>query len=405
MASEQVQNRSKREMFQYEQPAQAGGFSDLLENHPPGMKFQYLVLNTDEEESYTARVKRLMTLKPRTGKEALKVEEVPEVPLINDSTEYSLDDFLPRKGKKYIRLARMTVIFIPLSSVMDVFTRATICLVDQRMLKNQARQEAIVGTNMDNRMDASLDYCIPRTSAGKVKLVVHKEQAIMEEGEQWASIKVQVKVEEADFPYMSDFKEVIAVNAAPRTLLAEFDRNPNRIDMTITQDHLKTLKHMHMSNEITEASEALTSTKGEMQYAASAGEVLKRAQKGKKVQQPAAEGWDFLADRRKPDVPVDQLSQNSFAVSDGEHTQEPEPVSKADELPVRPGIPPAKLPANDARPPKHTRGASGVFSIEETLQGSDDGDSDVSFHPEPQVPVNKKPKKAGAGVSFNLKDM
>jgi len=311
IAARKTLGDADRELYKYELPKNEMGMSDLLANHTPGTRFQYVALTGKNEESFEARVRRLVTLQPRFSKNAIRVEKAPNLRLIEDTEQFSLDMAIPKKGKDYIRLASVQVIFIPLSSSMGIFTKAKASLLDTRMLSDQAIQSVKFASNLPEKKELSMDYCVTRESAEKIILNISREQATMMQGEQWGACQLVFQLEETDFPYISDFKEVAGTIAMPPAVLDDYQVNPNHIDVTVMENNRPGLRDLFLSGDLADETDPIENKSSVVKYSKSRMDV-RQATKGvlKDTGSSSKPGWEFMEGKRVPLIKNDLNSED-----------------------------------------------------------------------------------------------
>jgi len=378
LAARQVMGDAERELYQFELPDGERGFGDLLDTYKPGQRFQFVALTGRDEESVEARVRRLVTLQPRVNKSAIAVDKIPKLRLIEDAEQFALAEAIPVKGKDYIRLASITIIFIPLNSAMSGFTKAKISLLDTRYTGSQVVQSVKFSTNVPMKQEMSMDYCIPRQSASKIILMISREQATMEMGEQWGACQLMLAIEQSDFPYANNFKEVAAVAAIPPAVLGDYEVNPNHLDVGILENHRKKLREMFENGDIADETEPIQNKTAAIQYSKS----TMPTKKGAKAESSGLvrAGWEHMSNMRKPLIPEDQVSQDpsqdgmsdlsSVPMEEGVHTP---PVLKG---PVRSAMKKQVPGVGEAGPVKPMESGALVLAEKPTADEADDDDGD-----------------------------
>nr|QDK54400.1 movement protein [Citrus concave gum-associated virus]QDK54402.1 movement protein [Citrus concave gum-associated virus]WBB27566.1 movement protein [Citrus concave gum-associated virus] len=299
-------NKAERQLYQFNLPSNEQGFDDLVKEYTEGTRFQYVALSGKDEETYSARIRRLVTATPRIGKEALPQSKLPQLKLYEDTEQFNLSLAVPKKGKQYIRLSSVMAYYCPLVSSFSEFTKVSISLHDSRLLSKTCVQSADFNSNITQKVELSLDYCIPRTSCSKITLNIAREQKFLQEGEEWATVQLLIRLEESDFPYSSNLKEVTAVMALPPAVLDSYNVNPNHIDTTIVETQRRKIRDMYESGDIADENEPIKERLGKVSYAKSS---VAPKVKGHKTNKSFGSGWEGMQ-FRDPLVPKDQVSDN-----------------------------------------------------------------------------------------------
>nr|WDD63196.1 movement protein [blackberry line pattern virus] len=304
MVAEASLHTAKRQLYKFDLPSADQGFDGLCKEYTEGSRFQYVALSGKSEETLPARVRRLVTLAPKINRNVLPVHKVPILRLINDTEQFNLSLVISKKGPAYIRLASATAIYAPEVSALSEFTTVIMSLHDSRRLTNTCVQSAKFNSNISQKIELSLDYCIRRESAHKITFNVSREQKFLEDDEEWAAVQVQIKLEESDFPYPSNLKEATAIMALPESVLASHSVNPNHIDTTITETQRRKVREMYESGDIADENEPLVEELTDVKYAASS-HIPKK--KGPRKDVHAGAGWEGFQ-FRKGLIPKDQQS-------------------------------------------------------------------------------------------------
>lgn len=299
---------AERELFQFDMPEGERGFSDVLDTYVPETRFQYVALTGKDNETAEARVRRLITLKPKTSKTIIPMSQIPKLRLIEESEQFSLEMAIPKKGKPYIRLASVTVVYVPLMSSLSGFTKVKASLIDTRLIHNQEVQSVKFSTNLTNKHEMTLDYCIPRESASKLVINFSREQAIMETGEQWGACQLMLQIEESDFPYQMNFKEVAAMNAIPSAVLENYNVNPNHLDVAITNNHKKVLRDIYENGDLADEMEPIVDKTAPVKYTKSTLPSAKNRGVKTETHGLKREGWEMMEGARVKTIDVDLAS-------------------------------------------------------------------------------------------------
>jgi len=300
-------NKAKRQMFQFDLPTTDLGFQDLLKSYEEGNRFQYVALTGGNEETYESRIRKILTFNLSTNKKGLPKFEVPMVRLVDQSTQFNLGQLITQRKdfKEYIRLASVIGVYTPLISSFYEFSTVSFTLHDTRKISRTAVQTAKYNSNLQNKIEMSLDCCIPKVSADKVILDVGLEQATLISGEQWGVLQLVITLETSDVPYVTNMKEVVSVVGMPPALLETYRNNPNYIDTTITEAQKKTIRDMYESGDIADETEPLKEELKPVTYAKSSIGLKK---KGPRTDKEYGSGWDHLNKMRRPLEKFDEAS-------------------------------------------------------------------------------------------------
>jgi hypothetical protein len=279
----------------------------LIAKHKPGDRFQYLALTGGDSETYEARMRRMITFRPRVSKSMIPVNDLPHIKLVNDSETLPLTKILPKKSEDYIRIHQASGYFAPLVSVMAKFSKVKIALMDSRFDPPAEVQSITLNSNMDAKVELSMDYCIPRTAVDKLNIVITREQAVMSFGEQWAAIQMQVMIEVSSFPYMSDMKRVVGILGPTASALEEYEVNPNMLDITMTENNRRQLREFYQAGDIADEGEPVKIKKKRNTYSKSSIKTLPKGELSESagVIKP---GWEHMTNLRKPQIAAEEAS-------------------------------------------------------------------------------------------------
>lgn len=308
IANREMMAKAERELYQFEAPTQELGLSDLIAKHKPGDRFQYLALTGGDTETYEARMRRMVTFRPQVSKKMIPINDLPHIKLVNDSETLSLTKILPKKSEEYIRIHQASGYFAPLVSVMAKFSKVKIALMDSRFDPPGEVQSVVLNSNMDAKIELSMDYCVPVSAAGKLNIVITREQATMAFGEQWAAIQMQVMCEFSSFPYMSDMKRVVGILGPTASALEDHDVNPNILDITMTENNRRLIREIYQAGDIADEGDPVIVKKKAIKYAKSS---IKTLPKGEKAESTGLirPGWEHLANLRKPQIAAEEASE------------------------------------------------------------------------------------------------
>lgn len=307
LAGKEMMANADREIYQFEAPTQELGLSDLIAKHKAGDRFQYLALTGGDTETYEARMRRMMTFRPRANKKMIPLNDLPHMRLVQDGEEFSLQTILPKKVDEYIRLHEVSGYFAPTVSVMSKFSKVKIALMDSRYDPPAEIQSVTLNSNMDAKIELSMDYCIPKTAAPKINLMVSREQRTMATGEQWGALQAQIRLEESSFPYMSDMKRVVGILGPTASALEHHEVNPNILDITMTESNRRLLREFYQQGDVVDEGEPIIVKKKAIKYAKSS---IKALPKGELAESSGLqrEGWDHVQNIRKPQIAAEEAS-------------------------------------------------------------------------------------------------
>jgi hypothetical protein len=308
LVTRETLSTAERELYQFEAPTQELGLSDLIKNHNEGDRFQYVALTGKDTETYEARLRRMVTFRPRMSKSMIPLNDLPHIKLIEESESLSLVSVLPKKGDDYIRVHSVSGYFSPTVSVMSNFSKVHVCLMDSRFSPPAEIQSVTVNSNIDAKVELSMDFCVPRSDADKINLMVSLEQSTISYGHQWGALQVQLALEESSFPNQSHMKNVVGILAPTASALEDFTVNPNTLDITMTEGDRKRLRGLYQSGDIADEDEPIKVKKAATKYAKSSvrGLVKGNTVEGSEVVKP---GFEFMQGFRKPQVSADEISE------------------------------------------------------------------------------------------------
>nr|URW63962.1 putative movement protein [Watermelon crinkle leaf-associated virus 1] len=321
--AEESMCKSKRQLYKFDLPENEQGFDDLLREYSEGSRFQYVALTAKQNETYESRVRKLVTFKAKLGMEVKPELVMPSIKLVEQSEQLNLSMAIDKKGKKeYIRLASVFGIYVPLVSVFTKYTSVIVSLHDSRMCDETTIQSVKFNSNIPQKFELSLDYCIPRSEASFISLNISREQTFMREDSQWAVMQLTLKLEESDFPYTCNLKEATAVMALPPSVLDNHCTNPNHLDTTMTEAQRRKVRNMYESGDIADEGEPIVEQTKPITYArTSIAAKVKGTTSGKEFKGE----WAHVSNFRKP------LVADDIASVDPEDDEEVEKVPSIEE--------------------------------------------------------------------------
>lgn len=328
LANREMMAKAERELYQFDAPTQELGLSDLIAKHKPGDRFQYLALTGGDSETYEARMRRMVTFRPKINKQVIPINDLPHIRLINDTENLSLSRIMPKKSEDYLRIHQASGYFAPTVSVMAKFSKVKVALMDSRFSPPAEVQSVVLNSNMDVKIELSMDYCIPKEAVGKLNLVITREQATMSFGEQWGALQMQVMIEFTSFPYMSDMKRVVGILGPTASALEDFDVNPNILDISMTENNRRALREFYQAGDIADEGDPVIIKKKAIKYAKSS---IKTLPKGELVESSGVvkEGWEFMSQLRKPQIAAEEASEEPDVSEGGDSDYTPQNVLKA----------------------------------------------------------------------------
>lgn len=310
LSSQIVQADSERQLYKFEAPTQERGLTDFISSHQSGNRFQYVALTGSDVESHSSRIRRLIQTNPKMSKTEIPVKDIPKLKLREDIEKFPLKSTIPVKGKEFINLNKATVIFTPLTSFTDSYSVMKVSLMDMRKRSNQERSSVKSNTNIQCKMEFSLDYCIPREAADQIFLLVARENQTMEIGHMWGVIQVQLEIIESDFPFMENLRETVAMLGLPSSGLETFETDPMHLDITMHENHRKKLKVMYEEGDVNDETEPMKQKTAKITYAKSSvakskGSILKAPKPS--PFDPQSE-WEFMKQPRNKQIADDEVS-------------------------------------------------------------------------------------------------
>jgi len=314
-----------RELYQYEQPKQELGMSDLIKNHESGTRFMYAAITGKESETIESKLRRLISHQPILRKKAIPIDNLPVIELFREVETFPLNQIIPMNNNKkisygnYIRISDALVQYGAVVSPDCNFTKIEVGISDNRLLTNNMVKSFEATSNVVSKGNLSLPYCIPVRDADQLVLTISRERSFIDEGRQWGAIQIQLILEFTEFPVQYDNQPVAAINMVPSTMLETPINNPNNIDISImNQDRVK-LADLYLEGEVADENEPIANKTTAVKYAKSS---ISGMQKGKKLSAVAPE-WSFLNEKR---VQINQ-DQNSIEPSESDVSSVQRPIT------------------------------------------------------------------------------
>lgn len=328
---------AERDLFQYDRPTQEFGMSDLIKDHEEGSTFLYASLTGKEEESMESRLRRLVAYKANVSKVSKTLDNLPVISLHRETEIFPLAPLVDKKGKSYVRVADAKVLYAAVVSPNCNFTHVTVGIMDGRLLTNNMVKKFRATTNLPALGNLRLPYCVPVKDSNQLSLAVSRDHAFLGEGFQWGAIQIEVQLQYFDIPQSFDDEDVVAINRVTRTLLEDRKRDPDFVDISITNADRKKLQELYLQGDLRDETEPNTDKTGMTRYAKS---TIASGSKGKKVVSATPE-WSFMDQKRVGLIPADQISVDPS--EDGDDGQ-PETWE-------RPPTPPRQSKSPETSPP------------------------------------------------------
>lgn len=302
---DELGNDAERRLYQHKLPEQELGFGELLKDHTRGEKFPYVMISTDDGPTDESRISFLQRFQALIVSSNVSIPKRLNMNLVKEVEEISFSNCFGKKIKmEFVLLKKAVFVLTPLSSMFDRYTDVLACIVDKRFRGSVIRQELLLSSNKDYTGELSLDYSIPKTSLDKVFFCVNLETPIMNTGEQWASIQIELDVEESDYPQRPNFKRVLATSSMPRSGLLKYNYNPMKMDLSIHNNHRDQLLEMYADGDLVRPSDPETVKTGKLEYAKSSAPTVKKTG----ILKVPTNDWEAVQNRAPDKIPMDQKS-------------------------------------------------------------------------------------------------
>jgi len=316
LAGQVVNSDSERQLFRFKMPTQERGMTDLIDSHQSGNRFQYVALTGSDVEDHSSRIRRLIQHSPRISKSEIPLSDLPKIRLFKDMERFPLDQILPKKGKEFINLNKATIVFTPLTSFADDYSVMKCSLMDTRMRTRIERSSVKANTNIQAKIEFSMDHCLPRDAASQVFLVFNREIANMNAGNMWGVVQVQMEIIESDLPFMENMREVVAVLTLPSAGLDTFEKDPMNLDITMHNNHRERLQDLYAMGEVADETEPMHEKTKKITYAkssAAGSKMLISKSQGMvdvpmKQSQSSGGDWSFMSAPRRNQISDDLAS-------------------------------------------------------------------------------------------------
>lgn len=296
---QKIMKNADREVYQYEQPEQQMGMSDLVQQHKTGQRFLYAAVTANQAEEDSSRLRRLLSFQPTISRKPISIGQVPTLALYAEVESFDLSRLLPAskmpKVKTYLNISDVIIVYGTLISTDSTFSKVKVSIVDDRLLTNKIAKSYIATTNVMSKANMSLSYCFPRDEIDAIRLTVSREAAFLEQGRQWGAVQVMIQMEESEFPIQSSNVAVRAINTIPQSLMEDREIDPDFIDISIVENNRKQLRDIYMDGDLADETAPITNRVEAVQYAKSS----LAGPKGKKTEPKQTGEWGFMNGKRQ----------------------------------------------------------------------------------------------------------
>jgi len=369
---------AERELYQFEQPTQELGMTDLVKRHEDGTRFMYAAITGREPEDIASKMRRLSSFQPILRKKAIPIDNLPTVKLFKETETFPLDQVVPKGKAKshgdYIRISDALVMYGAIVSPDCHFTKVKVGISDSRLLSNNLVKSFNATSNIASRGNLALPYCVPIEDIDQLVLTVSRERSFIVEGKQWGALQIQIMLEFMAFPMQFENQTVVAQNMLPPSALETPSVDPNHVDVSILNNDRDGLYQLFLSGDLVDETEPISNKTEAIKYAKSSMRVGQK--KGEEIQ-VATDDWDFMKGARKNIMAG--LNSVDPSQEGGDSERAPSIRSLSDWEPKgRPPTPPKT---------KHKKKTSfGGTTIIENKRREEDGDGKISlsdFTPHP----------------------
>lgn len=296
----QVMEGAERELYQFDQPTQELGMSDLLKRHEDGTRFMYAAITGREPEDIASKMRRLSSFQPILKKKAIPIDNLPTIRLFKETESFPLDQVLPKGKSKnfgdYVRISDAITMYGAIVSPDCHFTKVQVGITDNRLLNNNLVKSFNATSNIAARGNLALPYCVPIEDTDQLILTVSRERSFIAEGRQWGALQIQLVVEFMAFPMQFENQTVVAQNMLPPSALETPVTDPNHVDISILNNNRNGLHQLFLSGDLVDETEPIADKMESVQYAKSSMRVGQK--KGKEIE-VAAPDWSFMKGSRK----------------------------------------------------------------------------------------------------------
>jgi len=291
---------AERELYQFEQPTQELGMTDLVKRHEDGTRFMYAAITGREPEDIASKMRRLSSFQPILRKKAIPIDNLPTVKLFKETETFPLDQVIPKGKAKshgdYIRISDALVMYGAIVSPDCHFTKVKVGISDSRLLSNNLVKSFNATSNIASRGNLALPYCVPIEDIDQLVLTVSRERSFIIEGRQWGALQIQIMLEFMAFPMQFENQTVVAQNMLPPSALETPSVDPNHVDVSILNNDRDGLYQLFLSGDLVDETEPISNKTEAVKYAKSSMRVGQK--KGGEIQ-VATDDWSFMKGARK----------------------------------------------------------------------------------------------------------
>jgi len=291
---------AERELYQFEQPTQELGMTDLVKRHEDGTRFMYAAITGREPEDIASKMRRLSSFQPILRKKAIPIDNLPTVKLFKETETFPLDQVIPKGKAKshgdYIRISDALVMYGAIVSPDCHFTKVKVGISDSRLLSNNLVKSFNATSNIASRGNLALPYCVPIEDIDQLVLTVSRERSFIVEGRQWGALQIQIMLEFMAFPMQFENQTVVAQNMLPPSALETPSVDPNHVDVSILNNDRGGLYQLFLSGDLVDETEPISNKTEAVKYAKSSMRVGQK--KGEEIQVTAGD-WSFMKGARK----------------------------------------------------------------------------------------------------------
>lgn len=291
---------AERELYQFEQPTQELGMTDLVRRHEEGTRFMYAAITGREPEDIASKMRRLSSFQPILRKKAVPIDNLPTVRLFKETETFPLDQVIPKGKAKaygdYIRISDAIVMYGAIVSPDCHFTKVKVGISDSRLLSNNLVKSFNATSNIASRGNLALPYCVPIGDIDQLVLTVSRERSFIVEGRQWGALQIQIMLEFMAFPMQFENQTVVAQNMLPPSALETPSVDPNHVDVSILNNDRSGLHQLFLSGDLVDETEPISDKMEAVKYAKSS---MRPGQKKGREMTVTTDDWGFMKGARK----------------------------------------------------------------------------------------------------------
>jgi len=198
-----------------------------------------------------------------------------------------------------------------LTSADSTFTKVRISVVDDRLINRKVVKEYVSNSNMGSRAILSLSYCFPREDVSSISLTIGRENSFLEEGRQWGSVQIMIKLAEYDFPIQTANHNIKAILNIPESVLDPSDVDPNSIDISMVENNVSEMRDMALRGDLADETETIKEKTQPTKYSKS----VFRGPRGIPVE-AQQKGWEFMEGARLKGIDEQLQSQDEWSDTD-----------------------------------------------------------------------------------------